>query len=345
MKFNALIFALILCSFSPFADACTRFVYHGADKQVLTARTMDWNEDIGSNLWILPKGITRTGQAGPNSAKWTAKYGSVIASGYEVATTDGMNEKGLVANMLWLVESGYPKPNKDKQGIAISLWGQYVLDNFATVKEAVDALKKERFIVITANVPGQDRAATVHLSISDSTGDSAIIEYIDGKQVIHHSKDYQVMTNSPQFEKQLALESYWKEIGGTVMLPGTNRSADRFARAAFYVDAVPKDKDPIVTLASVFSVIRNVSVPYGISTPDQPNISSTRWRTVADHSRLLYFFESAMTPNTFWVDLKQVDFSNGKVMKLDLGKNQANTYSGESSKSFKEAAAFKFMGI
>lgn len=348
---KCLLRALVLIGFinasvSP-AMACTRFVYHGAGNQVMTARSMDWKDDIESNLWIFPRGIERSGQAGPNSLHWTAKYGSVIASGYDISTTDGMNEKGLVANILWLVESGYPKYSKDKPALSISMWGQYILDSFATVKEVVDSLQAEPFIVVTDKVPGQNRLATLHLSISDSSGDSAIIEYIDGKQVIHHSKKYQVMTNSPTFEKQLALESYWNEIGGTVMLPGTNRSADRFARASFYINAIPKEKDPVIALASVFSVIRNVSVPYGISTPGQPNISSTRWRTVSDHSRLLYFFESALTPNTFWVDLKEIDFSKekGKVMKLDLGKGQRNIYSGNATKSFKESAAFKFLGL
>ena len=41
--------------------------------------------------------------------------------------------------------------------------------------------------------------------------------------------------------------------------------------------------------ASVFSVIRNASVPYGLNTQEEPNISSTRWRTVADHKQMLYF--------------------------------------------------------
>jgi hypothetical protein len=34
----------------------------------------------------------------------------------EVSTTDGMNEKGLVANVLWLVESQYPKFDGSKPG-------------------------------------------------------------------------------------------------------------------------------------------------------------------------------------------------------------------------------------
>jgi penicillin V acylase-like amidase (Ntn superfamily) len=155
------------------------------------------------------------------------------------------------------------------------------------------------------------------------------------------------MTNSPIFDKQLALNEYWREIGGTVMLPGNNRSADRFARASFYVNAIPKDEDPVVAVASVFGIIHNVSVPYGISTPDEPNISSTRWRTVADHKRKLYFFESALTPNTFWVDLKEVEFSvqTGKVMKLDLGKDQRNVFAGNALRNFKETKPFKFQGL
>lgn len=329
------------------ANACTRLVYHGADNDVVTARSMDWKLDIATNLYIFPRGMARTGEAGPNSIKWTSKYGSVVATGYDVSTTDGMNEAGLMANLLWLVESEYPHFDKgSKPGLTIAAWAQYVLDNFGSVQEAVAALEKEPFTIVSDNVPGEERLATLHLSISDAAGDSAIIEYVDGKQVIHHGRQYQVMTNSPIFEEQLALASYWKQIGGMTFLPGTNRSADRFARASFYVNAIPKSEDPVTALASVFSVIRNVSVPFGITTPDEPNISSTRWRTVADHKRKLYFFESALTPNTFWVDLNKADFSPGaKVLRLDLGKDQRNVYAGDALKDFKEAPPFKFLGL
>lgn len=336
-----------LCLNSVPLGACTRVVYLGSNGDVITARSMDWAEDVMTDLWIFPRGMHRNGEAGPHSFEWTSKYGSVIASGYDVSTTDGMNEKGLVANALWLVESAYPKYEGDKPGMAISVWAQYVLDNFATVDEAVKALESDPFVVVTANVPGQDRLATLHFAISDATGDSAIVEYLNGKQVIHHGREFQAMTNSPVYDEQLALNSYWKQIGGTVMLPGTNRSADRFARASFYINAIPKSEDPAIAVASVFSVIRNASVPYGISTPDQPNLSSTRWRTVSDQKRLRYFFESALTPNTFWVDFKDVDFSaeTGKVMKLNLGKNQRNVFSGNAAKEFKAAEPFHFLGL
>ncbi|UUE94636.1 linear amide C-N hydrolase [Comamonas thiooxydans] len=328
--------------------ACTRLVFHGANGHVITARSMDWKSDIVSNLWVLPRGMQRTGETGPNTVRWTSKYGSVITSGYDISTTDGVNEAGLNANLLWLVESQYPAfGTNSKPGLSIAAWAQYALDNFATVQQAVAALSKEPFTLVSDTMPGENRLTTVHLSISDASGDSAIVEYIAGKQVIHHGRQYQVMTNSPTFDQQLALNAYWKQIGGTTMLPGTNRAADRFARASFYVNAIPKDQSPNKALASVFSVIRNASVPYGLNTPQEPNISSTRWRTVFDHERKLYFFESALTPNTFWVDLKALDFSKekGKVMKIDLGPDQNHTYSGDATGQFKASEPFKFQGI
>lgn len=51
----------------------------------------------------------------------------------------------------WLVESKYPAFEKDadRKGLAISAWAQYALDNFATVAEAVEALGKESFAIVS----------------------------------------------------------------------------------------------------------------------------------------------------------------------------------------------------
>nr|WP_317632182.1 linear amide C-N hydrolase [uncultured Flavobacterium sp.] len=328
------------------SEACTRVVYKGTNNTIITARSMDWKDEIDANLWVFPSGMERSGSVGKNSVNWTSKYGSVIASAWDIATTDGINEKGLVANILWLVETEYPKFNPDgtKPGITISAWAQYVLDNFATVNEAVEALKKEEFVIVSDYLPGTQKFATLHLSISDATGDNAIFEYVNGKLNIHHSPTYTVMTNSPIFNDQLAINKYWESIPGTDMLPGTNRAADRFARAAYYIEAIPQTADLRTSIASVFSVIRNCSVPYGISSEAEPNISSTRWRSVADQKNLMYFFETVKTPNTFWVDLTKLDLTKkGKVRKLDVSHNQ--TYSGETSALFKEAKPFVFLGI
>nr|WP_317632202.1 linear amide C-N hydrolase [uncultured Flavobacterium sp.] len=329
-----------------YTKACTRVVYKGPNNYTITARSMDWKTEIDPNIWIFPRGMSRSGEVGKNSIQWKSKYGSVITTAWDISTTDGLNEKGLAANILWLAESKYPdfKLNGKVKGLTIAAWAQYVLDNFATVSEAVADFKKKKFVVVSSNLPNSERFATLHLSISDRTGDNAIFEYLNGNLVIHHSKKYNVMTNSPTFEEQLAIMKYWNGIPGTIALPGTNKAVDRFVRASYYVDAIPNTLDERIAVASMFSVIRNCSVPYGISSDTEPNISSTRWRTVSDHENLKYYFESVLTPNTFWIDLKSIDFStNQKTKKLALDTNK--TYCGEANLSFEEALPFKFLGL
>lgn len=326
---------------TPSAQACTRVVYLGPNNQIITGRTMDWKEDMFTNLWVFPRGMNRSSGMGQHSVTWTSRYGSVVASGYEAGTADGMNEKGLVANLLYLVESQYSPEDDTRAALVVSSWAQYMLDNFATVHEAVADARREHYRMVTVEAPN-GAPGTLHLSLSDATGDSAIFEYIDGKLVIHHSRDHQVMTNSPVFDQQLALNRYWQEIGGTVMLPGTNRAADRFVRASFYINAVPQTDDPREAVAAVFSVIRNCSVPRGISTPDQPNISSTIWRTVSDHKNLIYYYENTAAPSILWVDLNRIDFSqNTGSRKLDLAAN--TLLGGDQTANFRPAPPFRFL--
>ncbi len=343
-------YLLLIAAFALFktdnTQACTRVVYKGPNETILTGRTMDFSMEIPANLWVLPRGMDRNGQAGRNSVQWTSKYGSLVASSWDIASSDGMNEKGLVANMLWLVETEYAAFEKDgeKTGLAVSLWAQYMLDNFATVAEAVEAFSKADFVVVSDFIPGTNKFTTVHLSLSDPTGDNAIFEYVAGDLVIHHDASYTVMTNDPPFEKQLAIAQYWEGVPGKIFLPGTNSSSDRYARAAFYIESVTQTDNTQVAVAAVFSVIRNVSVPYGISVEGFPNLSTTRWRVVSDQKNLVYYFENVLTPNTLWVDLKKIDFSEGAAVKK-LKLDQGEIYAGETSARFIETKPFQFMGL
>ena len=332
---------LIAGMLTTYTQACTRVVYLGKNGMVVTGRTMDWKEDLKSNIYVFPRGIERAGADKGNTIHWKSKYGSVITAGYDIGTSDGMNEKGLVANLLYLAESDYYRPNDTRPVMGISIWTQYVLDNFATVDEAVKELSKETFRIDAPDMPNGARS-TLHLAISDASGNSAIFEYIKGKLIIHEGKEYQVMTNSPSYEQQITLNNYWKQIGGLVMLPGTNRAVDRFVRASFYINVIPQTDNQREAVAGVFSVIRNVSVPLGISVPAQPNISSTRWRTVADQKNKVYFFESTMTPNVFWINMKDLDFSAGApIKKLNLANGE--TYAGNAAKNMVDSPSFKFL--
>lgn len=323
------------------SKACTRVVYLGPGDMVVTGRTMDWQEDLRSNIYLFPRGIKKAGADSGPTIQWVSKYGSVITAGYDIGTSDGMNEKGLVANLLYLAESSYYRPNDNRPAMGISIWTQYVLDNFATVDEAVKELSKEIFRIDAPDMPN-GRRSTLHLAISDATGNSAIFEYINGNLVVHKGRQYQVMTNSPSYDKQITLNDYWEQIGGLVMLPGTNRASDRFVRASFYIKAVPQTADQRQAIAGVFSVIRNVSVPLGISTPDQPNIASTRWRTVSDQKYKVYFFESTLNPNVFWISFKDLDFSEGaSIRKLALSDGQV--YAGNAAGKFEDSNGFKFL--
>ncbi|MDD3640090.1 MAG: linear amide C-N hydrolase [Bacteroidales bacterium] len=344
MKKMITLFLLMQILATAESNACTRVVYQGPGGLIITARSMDWASEIPANLWVFPRGMQREGRVGPNSVNWISRYGSIVASSFDMSTADGMNEKGLVANLLWLAEAGYPPYDGSQKGLTVAAWAQYVLDNFATVAEAVEALSKEEFVVVSGPMPGLGREATVHMSLSDAEGNNAILEYIHGKLVVHHDRTYLVMTNSPVYEQQLAINKYWQGIGGNVMLPGTSRAADRFVRASYYIQALPQIEDPVEATAAVLSVIRNCSVPYGIPTKGQPNISTTRWRSVADQKHLIYYFETLLSPNTIRADLNLFDLSEGApVRKLDLAEGQV--YKGETSSCFLNAVPFVFQGL
>jgi len=255
-------------------------------------------------------------------------------------------------NGLYLAESDYGKPD-DRPTMSIVAFGQYVLDTFGSVEEAVKELGKDSFRLIAPVLPN-GRGATVHMSLSDPSGDSAIFEWIDGKVVIHHGKEYKVMTNSPKYDEQLAIEKYWKGVDPLTFLPGSINAADRFARVSFLISAIPTKLDPHTikavpggtyenqAVAGVLSVVRSIGVPLGVTHPTKPNISSTLWRTVHDQKNKVVYFDSATSPNAFWVPIAELDFKEGaSVKKLTMAGGRI--YAGNASSKFEPAQPFAFM--
>ena len=168
---------------NPQADACTRVLYETGAGTFIVGRTMDWYDDTGTDLWTFPRGMIRDGGVGPDSIKWTSKHGSLVGDIYDIASADGINEAGLVVNILYLAEANYGNAKSSgKPLLSVGAWPQYILDNFGNVAEAVEALKKEPFAIVAPELPG-GKAAGGHIAIADATGDSAIFEYIKGNLV------------------------------------------------------------------------------------------------------------------------------------------------------------------
>jgi choloylglycine hydrolase len=308
---------------------CARVLWSDTGRAVVVGRSMNWPAELQADLWAFPRGLERIGLNGKSPLKWTSKHGSVAVGFRDVATADGVNEKGLAASVLWLDEADYGPRDEAVPGLATTLWGQFYLEQFATVAEAVVFTEKTPFQLVPVK-DGVD-VSRLHLALADATGDSAIIEYVGGKAKVYHGRRYSVMTNSPPLPEQLKNLDRYRGPGALEGPPkDATSSADRFVVASRLLADLPKPGTDRQAVADLFGVLRAVSVP-----------RLTRWRAVADLTNRVYYFESAASPAVVWVPLDRLKLDAGNpVLKLDLA-NDADR-AGESSGAFKKADPFKF---
>jgi penicillin V acylase-like amidase (Ntn superfamily) len=324
------------------AWSCSRVLWVAGDGQVFVGRTNDWTGKVDSAFRVFPRGIHRVGAVTENPHKWTTKYGSVILSGYDSGTHEGVNEKGLSVHVLFLAEvCDFGPRDPKREGLGIMQWAQYYLDNYATVAEAVEAQKSFQFQIEPLVLPN-GAPTMLHVSLSDKSGDSAVIEYINGKAEVHHDKRYSVMTNEPPYAQQIENLKQYRTFGGDKPLPGERKSMDRFVRAAVYVNALPKPADKNEGAAFIMSVMRNVSVPFGKGEPDRPNISPTIFRTVIDLTGSRYYFESTYAPNVVWIDTSKLDFSAGLDEQELQVEKKIMELNGDVTSHFMKAKPFVF---
>ena len=239
--------------------ACSRFLWNTNKLAVLAGRTMDWPESTEPILALFPRGLQRDGgKAGTevvvkeNAAKWTSKYGSLVTMIYGIGAADGVNEKGFAIHMLYLNATDFGVRDKSRPGVHAGLWGQYLLDNAANVNEAIELLDKFQVVMVEAH----GHKANVHLALEDASGDSAIIEYIGGKPVVHHGRQFTIMTNDPAYDQQLELlkKQDFSKPSRDMPLPGNVNPADRFQRIAYYSAMLPEPKNEREAVASVLSI-------------------------------------------------------------------------------------------
>ncbi|KAK5065367.1 hypothetical protein LTR84_001205 [Exophiala bonariae] len=350
MSFKALLTSTLALSYlSKGVLGCSRVTYNSgpADgNRTVIGRSMDWLTPTNSSLFAFPAGLQRNGSAGTNSATWTSKYGSVILTAYDLSTCDGMNSQGLTVNLLYLADGDYGPRNASMPAMSLAIWPQYFLDMYATVDEAARDLFTEggqaKFQVRTeALIPGVP--TLMHVSVSDATGDNLILEWLDGKLVVHHGKEFNVMTNEPNYDDQIAINKYWAPISNS-SLPGTDRPADRFARLAHYVSVAPASSEVVSALATTNGMIRAVSVPMEPININTPNITPTLWRTIADTKDKVYYYESASDGSFFWVDLTQLDLSSsGHTLQLPMVGVNWTERVGDMTDQLEKATPFKFM--
>ncbi len=317
LKHTLALVATLSCTLTPMlADACSVAFWNDNPQAKVVARSVDLYMSDMPQMFVQPAGIARDGGAGKNSIKWTSQYGSVIMTAFHTnAVTDGMNEHGLAAHLLYLENTEYEKEDGKKPTLSNLMWSQYILDNFKTVNEAVKSI--EQYQILSAKAGG--REWPIHLAIEDASGDSAIVEFINGKAKIHHGKQYSVMTNEPAYDIQLENLKKYKLFGGTLSMPGDVDPLSRFVRIASYLKTLPKPNDYIEAVAGALSVMRTAMVPFGAedtSGSEATDSWPTRWVSLADLTNKIYYFSSTSAPNVVWVDFKNVDFKTNAPIKM-----------------------------
>jgi choloylglycine hydrolase len=217
--------------------------------------------------------------------------------------------------MLYLNATDFGPRDPGKPGLQAGLWAQFLLDNAATVKEALALLDTVQVVMVEA----QGHKANVHLAIEDASGDSAIIEYVNGQRVVHHGREYRIMTNDPTYDEQIALlkKQDFSNPSSETPLPGNVKPSDRFQRAAYYAAMLPEPKNEREAVAGMLAIVRNVSVPFGAPYKGF-GIYNTEYRTAMNLTDKRYFCELTTSPNVFWASLPKFNLAPGApVMILD----------------------------
>lgn len=301
------------------SKACTRVLYTGENNLRIVGRSLDWKTPIPTNLYVYPRGITKKSHDLPGAFEWSSKYGAVYAVGYDGGVTEGMNEKGLVINGLFCKGSVYesqPDSVVRKPPMSLAVFVAWLLDLNATTDEVVKVLKERNFYISGATFDG-GTVSTLHWGVTDAQGRCAVFEFVDGEIKIYEGDDMPVLTNDPTFPSMNAINDYWLKVGGKNMLPGTVKSPDRFVRGYFFVNHVKKTADAAEGFAIIKSIMANVSVPYLYTVEDEPNVSSTQWRSYANIRDLRYYFDVATAMGVYYVDLRKCDLRKGaSVLKF-----------------------------
>jgi choloylglycine hydrolase len=280
--FTLLVFS---CLFIQSADACTTF-FICKKGEMIFGRNYDWVSGSGmvcTNQRGLQKTSLPTGD-GP-TISWVSAYGSITFNQWgKEFPMGGMNERGLVVELMWLSETQYPKPDK-RAAVDCLQWIQYQLDRSATI---TDVIATDAILRIASK-----GTAPLHYLIADATGHAAVIEFLNGKMVVHKADDLPVaaLTNS------IYKESVTKTANQNTIPSFADGSLERFATACSMVNRF-EDQDikvPVVDYA--LDILNTVAQP------------STQWSIVYDLKNKKIHFRSSKSREIKVVAFSAFDFS------------------------------------
>ena len=322
---------------------CTDFLLLAADNSVVIGRSMEFGEDLGSQILVGGRG-TKKESAAPGSLKgglsWTAKYGYV---GLNVAgldlhhlICDGMNEKGLSIGALWLpVYTQYsPTVSSKDQALEVKDFTNWVLGNFATVAEVKTGLTGVEIWggpLMNAKIP-------IHFSIHDTSGASAVLEFLEGNtQGLWQANTVGVLTNAPPFAWQLSnignyvglssvdaapitigVTPYNPPGHGSGMrgVPGDSTPPSRFIRTLFQKQFATQPANNTDAISQALHLLNTVDIPLGTSAakqeqkPSKGNDDYTQWVVVKALTARTFSYRTAANPTLMQIDFAELDLDN-----------------------------------
>ena len=267
------------------ANACTTLTLKDQQGAVYQGRTMEFTE-LPFYVNYCPKLTKFVSRApkGKTGLEFIAKYAFIGISNHQdlaqAFITDGVNSKGLTVAVNAFHGSSLPAVSH-KVLDATNL-GSWILSQFGTITEVKVALAKQA--IWQGSELFANREFPFHLAVFDRSGKGIVIEYINGKQIIHDNP-VGVLTNGPDFTWHLTnLNNYANlsnvgnaraslngyaikavDIGGNLLgLPSDDMSPSRFVRAAFYANYAqkPEPAHAITTLGKImnkFDRIRGIT--------------------------------------------------------------------------------------
>jgi penicillin V acylase-like amidase (Ntn superfamily) len=296
---NRILFSscLLLFCISQYSNACTTFFLFDGRIAVF-GRNYDWVTADGL-LIVNKRSVNKASVVQPpnNPASWKSRYGSLTFNQYgREFPTGGMNEAGLVVELLWLDGTKYPVDSRPAVGGLE--WIQYQLDMSASVAELI----KNAFAIRIAS------SAPLHFLVADRDGNAATIEYLDGQLVTHQKSalPFPVLANSSYQDSLNYLKTNQSVSGPS--------SLDRFATASSMIGEYKRSKNSN-PIDYAFEVLGKVA---------QPN---TQWKVVYDLKNAAIHIQTKENQKTKIVRFDKFSFDcSNPVLVMDINKEGRNEF-------------------